>query len=141
MQLSGARTKREVVNRALRELVARATRPSVRELFGIGGVPADYDPKAPWASGSYAMQGRIEHSVHEPATSYRATLKKRPPAAGQEGLMLLVDSSVWIDWLRGAATKAVRFNQAREPFEEIVLTQMIYLEVLQGVSSDCPPIR
>ena len=50
--------------------------------------------------------------------------------------MLLVDSSVWIDWLRGAATNAVRFVQAREPFKEIVLTQMIYLEVLQGVSSD-----
>ena len=50
--------------------------------------------------------------------------------------MLLVDSSVWIDWLRGAATGAVRFVQAREPFEEIALTQMIYLEVLQGVSSD-----
>ena len=50
--------------------------------------------------------------------------------------MLLVDSSVWIDWLRGAATDAVRFVQAREPFEEIALTQMIYLEVLQGVSSD-----
>ena len=33
MQLSGARTKREVVDRALRELVTRATRPSVREAF------------------------------------------------------------------------------------------------------------
>ncbi len=50
--------------------------------------------------------------------------------------MLLVDSSVWIDWLRGAATGAVRFVQAREAFEEIALTQMICLEVLQGVSSD-----
>ena len=52
--------------------------------------------------------------------------------------MLLVDSSVWIDWLRGVATNAVRFVQAREPFKEIVLTQMIYMEVLQGVSSDRP---
>jgi predicted nucleic acid-binding protein len=50
--------------------------------------------------------------------------------------MLLVNSSVWIDWLRGAATDAVRFVQAREAVEEIALTQMIYLEVLQGVSSD-----
>ena len=50
--------------------------------------------------------------------------------------MLLVDSSVWIDWLRGTAIGAVRFVQAREAFEEIALTQMIYLEVLQGVSSD-----
>ena len=49
--------------------------------------------------------------------------------------MLLIDSSVWIDWLRGSDTDAVRFVQAREPQEEIALTQMIYLEVLQGVSS------
>ena len=76
MQLSGARTKREVVDRALRELVARATRPSVRELFGIGGVDANYDPKALWASGSDAGQGRIQHGVHEPAATYNVTLKK-----------------------------------------------------------------
>lgn len=49
--------------------------------------------------------------------------------------MLLIDSSVWIDWLRGSDTDAVRFVQAREPQEDIALTQMIYLEVLQGVSS------
>ena len=49
--------------------------------------------------------------------------------------MLLVDSSVWIDWLRGSDTDAVRFVQARESQEELALTQMIYLEVLQGVSS------
>lgn len=49
--------------------------------------------------------------------------------------MLLVDSSVWIDWLRGSDTDAVRFVQARESREELALTQMIYLEVLQGVSS------
>lgn len=50
--------------------------------------------------------------------------------------MLLVDSSVWIDWLRGADTDAVRFVQSREADEELAITQMIYLEVLQGVSSD-----
>ncbi len=49
--------------------------------------------------------------------------------------MLLIDSSVWIDWLRGEDTDAVRFVQAREAQEELALTQMIYLEVLQGVSS------
>jgi len=49
--------------------------------------------------------------------------------------MLLVDSSVWIDWLCGADTEGVRFVQAREAQEELALTQMIYLEVLQGVSS------
>ncbi|MGB4115270.1 MAG: type II toxin-antitoxin system VapB family antitoxin [Polaromonas sp.] len=81
MQLSGARTKREVVDRALRELVARATRPSVRELFGIGGVEANYDPKAPWATGSDAGQRRIQHSVHEPAANYNVTPKKPTPKA------------------------------------------------------------
>lgn len=50
--------------------------------------------------------------------------------------MLLVDSSVWIDWLRGADTDAVRFTRERENHEELAITQMIYLEVLQGVSSD-----
>lgn len=50
--------------------------------------------------------------------------------------MLLIDSSVWIDWLRGSDTDTVRFVQAREGQEELALTQMIYLEVLQGVSSE-----
>lgn len=50
--------------------------------------------------------------------------------------MILVDSSVWIDWLRGADTSAVRFLQAREAGDELALTHMIYLEVLQGVQSD-----
>ncbi len=50
--------------------------------------------------------------------------------------MLLVDSSVWIDWLRGADTDAIRFVQDREATEELAITQMIYLEVLQGVTSE-----
>ena len=50
--------------------------------------------------------------------------------------MLLVDSSVWIDWLRGADTDAVHFVQEREAHEELALTWMVYLEVLQGVNPD-----
>ncbi len=50
--------------------------------------------------------------------------------------MLLIDSSVWIDWLRGADTDAIRFVQQRQAQEELALTQMVYLEVLQGVRSD-----
>lgn len=50
--------------------------------------------------------------------------------------MILIDSSVWIDWLRGSDTDAVRFVQARQYMEELALTQMIYLEVLQGASTD-----
>lgn len=68
MQLSGARTKREVVDRALREMVARAKRPSIGELFGIGGVDPDYDPKAPWARGAEVGQNRVE----QPRATYAA---------------------------------------------------------------------
>ena len=68
MKLSGARTKREVVDRALREMVARAKRPSIRELFGIGGVDPDYDPKAPWARGDEVGQYRVE----QPRATYAA---------------------------------------------------------------------
>ena len=74
MRLSGARTKREVVDRALRELVARASRPSVRELFGIGGVDPDYDPKAPWARGAQVGQNRVE----QPRASYDKTAARKP---------------------------------------------------------------
>ncbi len=74
MRLSGARTKREVVDRALREMVARATRPSVRELFGIGGVEPDYDPKQPGMRGTHAGANRVE----QPRAVYQAAA--RPPA-------------------------------------------------------------
>ena len=50
--------------------------------------------------------------------------------------MILIDSSVWIDWLRGSDTDAVRFVQARQDVEELALTQIIYLEVLQGANTD-----
>jgi predicted nucleic acid-binding protein len=50
--------------------------------------------------------------------------------------VILVDSSVWIDWLRSADTSAVRFIQERESSDELALTHMIYLEVLQGVRSE-----
>jgi len=48
MQVSGARSKREAVDRALREMIARAKRPRIRDLWGIaadGGFWDDYDPK------------------------------------------------------------------------------------------------
>ena len=82
IKLSGAKTKREVVDRALREMVARARRPSVRELFGIGGVDADYDPKAPWARGAEVGLNRVEQpravyqAVPRPATAKRTKPRK-----------------------------------------------------------------
>jgi hypothetical protein len=75
MKLSGAKTKRELVDRALREMVARAKRPSISELFGIGGIAADYDPKAPWARGAESGQYRVE----EPRAVYKVTRSVKNP--------------------------------------------------------------
>ena len=51
--------------------------------------------------------------------------------------MVLVDTSVWIDYLRGAKTKAVakldRILEAGEPFG---ITSVIFQEVLQGTDSE-----
>lgn len=48
--------------------------------------------------------------------------------------MLLVDTSVWIDFLGPRPTRAVNYFRAqldaRQPF---ALTELIYLEVLQGI--------
>lgn len=46
MKVSGARTKREVVDRALREMVARARRPRFSDFRGVGDIDPAYDPKA-----------------------------------------------------------------------------------------------
>jgi len=78
MRLSGARTKREVVDRALREMVARATRPSIRELFGIGGVDLDYDPKAPWARGADVGRNRVEQPRANYPVAAKPATKKLP---------------------------------------------------------------
>ena len=50
--------------------------------------------------------------------------------------MILIDSSVWIDWLRGTVTDAVRFAQQRQGSEERALTHMVYPQVLQGIRLD-----
>lgn len=48
--------------------------------------------------------------------------------------MLLVDTSVWIDFLTGRETRAVEhFRERLEAREAFALTELIYLEVLQGV--------
>ena len=89
MKLSGAKTKREVVDRALREMVARAKRPSISALFGMGGIAADYDPKAPWARGAESGQHRVEepravysvaHPVKNPKTAVKAAAKTKVTA-------------------------------------------------------------
>lgn len=47
--------------------------------------------------------------------------------------MLLLDSSVWIDGLRGQSTEATRFLQTRDEQEEIATTGVVFQEVLQGI--------
>ena len=94
MLLTGARSKREVVDRALREMVARARRPSIRALFGIGGVDPDYDPKAPWARADGVGQFRVEQvrapyavaaQAGSPANKASASAPRRKSALAASG--------------------------------------------------------
>ena len=84
MKLSGARTKREVVDRALREMVARAKRPSIREIFGVGGIDPDYDHKAARGAGPWVRveEPRATYAV-KPARKDRATVKAKPGKTGK----------------------------------------------------------
>jgi hypothetical protein len=68
IRLSGARSKREAVDRALRELVARANRTRFKDIWGMGGIDPDYDPKA--AAGEPPGMHRVEEA--------RATYKVQP---------------------------------------------------------------
>lgn len=51
-------------------------------------------------------------------------------------MILLPDSSVWIDAGRGAVTSGTRFIEQRDESEEIAITGIIVQEVLQGVRSE-----
>ena len=75
MKVSGARTKREVVDRALRDLVARAKRPRLKDVWGRATEETywpDYDPKT--QPGEPAGAYRVEQGV----AGYRVA---PPPAA------------------------------------------------------------
>jgi len=50
--------------------------------------------------------------------------------------MLLVDSSVWIDAIRGADSEATRFLAMRDEEEELAVAGVIFQEVLQGTTDD-----
>ena len=74
MRVTGARTKREVVDRALREIVARSKRPRIRDLWGRAGPETywpDYDPKAD--PGEPPGKYRVEQGI--------ASYKVAPPLA------------------------------------------------------------
>ena len=51
-------------------------------------------------------------------------------------MILLPDSSVWIDANRGARTAATVFIDERDDREEIATTGIIFQEVLQGIRSE-----
>ena len=115
MRFSGAKIKRKVVNPALRDMVARATRAPVRKLFGIGGVDAGYGPKAPGtllteAGRYFAEQPRTSSAiVAKAAGACTAEFADAQPAdakppsspkaqsAKRKALMFPVDLSVGID--------------------------------------------
>lgn len=50
--------------------------------------------------------------------------------------MIMVDSSVWIDYLRGTATAEVRHLDRLLGAEPLAIGDLILMEVLQGFSSD-----
>lgn len=77
MRLSGARTKREVVDRALREMVARAKRPSISSLFGIGGIDPDYDHKLARGAGPWVRVEEPRAVYTAPARATKKTPKKK----------------------------------------------------------------
>lgn len=83
MQVSGARSKREAVDRALREMVARSRRPRLRDIFGMADEntywPA-YDPKASPGEepGKYRVeQGVAGYKVAPPLPAAKAASAKR----------------------------------------------------------------
>jgi hypothetical protein len=78
MKVSGARTKREVVDRALREMVARSRRTRFSDMWAIAGPDAfwpDYDPK-----GSPGEAPGI-HRVEQGVATYKVEPTSKPKAA------------------------------------------------------------
>jgi hypothetical protein len=81
MQVSGARTKREVVDRALREMVARARRPRFIDFLGVGDIDPDYDPKDPGARGDEVGRFRVEQG----RATYKVTRAAAPAPRKKPG--------------------------------------------------------
>jgi hypothetical protein len=81
MQLSGARTKREAVDRALREMVARAQRPRLRDVWGRATEATfwpDYDPKTEPGEppGKYRVEQGIARYQVSPSPAAKPPKKK-----------------------------------------------------------------
>jgi hypothetical protein len=81
MQATGAKTKREVVDRALRDVVARANRPRLRDIWGRATEETywpGYDPKT--SPGEPAGKYRVEQSVATYKVTRQPTQAKAPKA-------------------------------------------------------------
>jgi predicted nucleic acid-binding protein len=50
--------------------------------------------------------------------------------------MVIVDSTVWVDYFDGKSNKETRLLEARIGLEDIGLTDLIFCEVLQGLRTD-----
>ncbi len=50
--------------------------------------------------------------------------------------MILVDTSVWVDFFRGTSTPEVTWLEAALTVQRIGLTEMILCEILQGVANE-----
>jgi len=52
--------------------------------------------------------------------------------------MLMVDTSVWVDFFNGASTRQTQLLQARLGRDMVVLGDLILTEILQGFKADRP---
>jgi hypothetical protein len=80
MQVSGARTKREVVDRALREMLARAKRPRLKDIWGLATDETywpDYDPK------TEPGEAPGKYRVEQPIAGYRVLPAQPAPRAAK----------------------------------------------------------
>ena len=50
--------------------------------------------------------------------------------------MIIVDTTVWVDYLRGTSTPHTAWLEAQLPRERLGLTDLILCEVLQGITTD-----
>src|SRR3954462_5375696 len=85
MRVSGARPNREAGDRALREMVARSKRARFSDIWGMGGIRPDYDPKAAPGEAPGLHRGEQPTATYKvpaaPETPKRATKRVAKRAA------------------------------------------------------------
>src|SRR2546421_7462725 len=98
-------------------------RPGDQEADGGAGAPLA-DPVAPAAG--------IRQGVRPIPLAWRS----RPQPQGAGRAVIVVDSSVWIDFLNGRAAPHVRRLRALLGSDEIIVGDLMVCEVLQGLDSE-----